>query len=726
MKTKKARQISQSLLILIFLSISNAFSLAYTMQDAGISQRAQDYINTMQYSSDAVNHVAFQNCLRDIISSETVPGTAIEITSEAQLSQIQSGGTYVIRGNLTFNNTYYPPSNVTIYVDGSIHKDGYFTAPGGVHSTENSDDAIFKVDYKTNVNIIGVNNAQLTGNWITGAPAEPGTTAVYVGHSNYVTVEGFDIGYVWEGLVARGSNDHIYFLRNYIHDTRKRAIWFLTSDVCEAGHNFVDNAGVDGIDFDAYADDNIAFENVVIGAGRWCGFVEEGAKRNIFLRNAGVLAFFNNPNSGWQMGWADNGTTQGVVDHGGLTEHNYFIANIIIEPSQFTTSGGGDYFAKQGVAKGPTYFWDNEGYGAGQSTGNFYNAEWLDYLPMAGGENNSVNGQQILDDMDTIYNPDISAPLVVITESDGSTDVAEEGTMSDTYTIVLDTQPIDTVMITVDPDVDTEVNSAGAGNSIQLIFYPIDWNIAQTVTVTAIDDSDIEGSHNSTITHTATSNDPVYDGVDMGNIIAIVADNESSHNLLLDPAFESGILNDWNAGWGARDISSTEHHTGQYCGHVNNGAVTQQISLIPDTTYTYSGYVKSATGGQVYLGVKDHGNSETAVSTTSSSYQYLSIEFTTGADPSATKIYVWSASGGYADDLMLTSGQWDCAAIIAAGLGMSGDLSGPTGVPDCYVDVYDLVKMSEMWLTSTDMDDLAVLAGQWMRCIDPTNENCIY
>ncbi|MHC4117365.1 MAG: hypothetical protein ACYSWO_07635 [Planctomycetota bacterium] len=52
---------------------------------------------------------------------------------------------------------------------------------------------------------------------------------------------------------------------------------------------------------------------------------------------------------------------------------------------------------------------------------------------------------------------------VTIVESGGSTDVNEAGPTSDTYTVVLDSQPSDTVTITVDPDAETEVNNRRPG-----------------------------------------------------------------------------------------------------------------------------------------------------------------------------------------------------------------------------------------------------------------------
>ncbi len=116
---------------------------------------------------------------------------------------------------------------------------------------------------------------------------------------------------------------------------------------------------------------------------------------------------------------------------------------------------------------------------------------------------------------------------VTVSESGGSTDVSEAGPTSDTYTIVLDSQPSADVMITVDPDPQTDVG-AGGGATISLTFTTSDWNTPQTVTVTAIDDAIGEGPHTSTITHTAGSGDTAYDAIAIADVTASVTDNESA------------------------------------------------------------------------------------------------------------------------------------------------------------------------------------------------------
>jgi hypothetical protein len=109
---------------------------------------------------------------------------------------------------------------------------------------------------------------------------------------------------------------------------------------------------------------------------------------------------------------------------------------------------------------------------------------------------------------------------VTITESGGSTDVAEGGA-TDTYNVVLDSQPAADVTIAITTDGETTVNPPS------LIFTDADFNVAQTVTVTAFNDAIGEGNHTSTASHSATSTDPAYNGTAINDVIANITDNEA-------------------------------------------------------------------------------------------------------------------------------------------------------------------------------------------------------
>ncbi len=115
---------------------------------------------------------------------------------------------------------------------------------------------------------------------------------------------------------------------------------------------------------------------------------------------------------------------------------------------------------------------------------------------------------------------------VLITQSGTRVDV-EEGGATDSYQIALLTIPTADVMITVDPDEQTDLG-AGAGVAIVLTFTPANALLPQTVNVAAVDDMVVEGDHTSVITHTATSADGAYNGIVIGNVVANVVDNDAA------------------------------------------------------------------------------------------------------------------------------------------------------------------------------------------------------
>ena len=94
-------------------------------------------------------------------------------------------------------------------------------------------------------------------------------------------------------------------------------------------------------------------------------------------------------------------------------------------------------------------------------------------------------------------------------ELEGSTEVDESGT-TDTFTVVLDSQPDSNVVvaISVSDSSETSINSP-------LTFTSANWDMPQTVTVTGVDDDIIDGTINSTITVTIVDaiSDNDFDGV---------------------------------------------------------------------------------------------------------------------------------------------------------------------------------------------------------------------
>jgi predicted extracellular nuclease len=102
----------------------------------------------------------------------------------------------------------------------------------------------------------------------------------------------------------------------------------------------------------------------------------------------------------------------------------------------------------------------------------------------------------------------------------GTPSDATEGGADGSYTIVLNTQPTADVTITLTTDDEVDVSPTS------LTFSTANWDTLQTVTVTAVDDSDVEGTHTGTISHLVSSGDANYDGIVIDDVIVNIVDND--------------------------------------------------------------------------------------------------------------------------------------------------------------------------------------------------------
>ncbi|MBO6662228.1 Calx-beta domain-containing protein [Roseivirga sp.] len=108
----------------------------------------------------------------------------------------------------------------------------------------------------------------------------------------------------------------------------------------------------------------------------------------------------------------------------------------------------------------------------------------------------------------TIENDDAAG--FTITETAGSTEITEAGG-TDSFDVVLDAEPLSDVVISITSG-DTGEGTVSAST---LTFTTANWNTAQTVTVTGVDDDIIDGtqSFNITLAVEDASSDDVYDAV---------------------------------------------------------------------------------------------------------------------------------------------------------------------------------------------------------------------
>ena len=119
---------------------------------------------------------------------------------------------------------------------------------------------------------------------------------------------------------------------------------------------------------------------------------------------------------------------------------------------------------------------------------------------------------------------DNDAAGFTITQTGGSTGVAETGT-TDTFTVVLNAQPASNVVLTV-----TSSDTGEATVNSPLTFTPANWNTAQTVTVTGVNDNLVDGTITSTITVAVddANSDNSFDPVANQTVSVTTGDNDAA------------------------------------------------------------------------------------------------------------------------------------------------------------------------------------------------------
>ena len=131
----------------------------------------------------------------------------------------------------------------------------------------------------------------------------------------------------------------------------------------------------------------------------------------------------------------------------------------------------------------------------------------------------------IFDHLVSVTTADDDSPGLVVTESDGSTSVSESGGTDD-FTVELQTQPTSDVVILVSSG---DTDEAVVGPAL-LTFTPVSWNIAQTVTVTGVDDPLLDGTQTTAITLSvdAAASDDDYDTVPDEAVDVTTTDNDAA------------------------------------------------------------------------------------------------------------------------------------------------------------------------------------------------------
>ena len=118
------------------------------------------------------------------------------------------------------------------------------------------------------------------------------------------------------------------------------------------------------------------------------------------------------------------------------------------------------------------------------------------------------------------------------TVSESALTVTEEDSTGDSYTVVLDRLPTASVTVTVAGHAGTDVTPA----PVTLTFTTVNWQTAQTVTVTAGNDADTANDTVS-LTHSAVSTDTAYHGITIAGVTVTVNDNDTAQvlGLMVEP-----------------------------------------------------------------------------------------------------------------------------------------------------------------------------------------------
>jgi uncharacterized repeat protein (TIGR01451 family) len=133
----------------------------------------------------------------------------------------------------------------------------------------------------------------------------------------------------------------------------------------------------------------------------------------------------------------------------------------------------------------------------------------------------AVSGPATASGVHTVTLIDNDTAGVLITQGGGATSVTEGGS-DDTYTLELTSQPVGNVTIAINSD--SQVTAAPTS----VIFTTGNWNVAQTVTVSAVDDAVVEGDHSGTLSHVVSSGDSNYNGISVPALDVAITDNDSA------------------------------------------------------------------------------------------------------------------------------------------------------------------------------------------------------
>ncbi len=197
------------------------------------------------------------------------------------------------------------------------------------------------------------------------------------------------------------------------------------------------------------------------------------------------------------------------------------------------------------------------------------------------------------------------------------------------------------------------LSASGAPSGVTVSFSPSSVTAGNSSTATfATSSSTASGTYPITITGTGSSGTETA-----AYTLTVTGGTTGGGGSLVNGNFETGGLNPWICQSGDA-AQSTTVHSGKYALEVvptgsATGECDQAVTLSPNTTYKLSGWVQ---GNYAFIGVS--GGATTDTWSSSSSWNQLSLSFTTGSSGAVTVyIHGWYSQGNvFADDFTLTAG----------------------------------------------------------------------
>jgi VCBS repeat-containing protein len=123
--------------------------------------------------------------------------------------------------------------------------------------------------------------------------------------------------------------------------------------------------------------------------------------------------------------------------------------------------------------------------------------------------------------VDVVFEPSTTPAAGFNVVQTGSGTAVTEGGVTDTFTMALASAPTANVVVTINGTADV------TGAPSTLTFTPANWQTAQTVTVTAVNDTDAEGQETSNLTFSTSSTDTRYNNFNVDPIAVTVTDTST-------------------------------------------------------------------------------------------------------------------------------------------------------------------------------------------------------